>query len=51
MILPQFKYHEPENSDGPIRKARVVMGSVAPVPLRARSAEKVLIGQRCSKCR
>lgn len=35
-----------ESPDGPIRKARVVLGSVAPVPLRVRSAEKVLIGRK-----
>lgn len=35
-----------ESPDGPIRKARIVLGAVAPVPLRARSSEKVLIGQR-----
>lgn len=35
-----------ESPDGPIRKARVVLGSVAPVPLRARNAEKMLIGQK-----
>jgi CO/xanthine dehydrogenase FAD-binding subunit len=34
-----------ESPDGPILKARVVLGAVAPVPLRARNAEKVLIGQ------
>ena len=35
-----------ESPDGPIRKVRIVLGAVAPVPLRARSSEKVLIGQR-----
>lgn len=32
--------------DGRIEKARIVMGSVGPTPLRARSAEAVLIGQK-----
>jgi CO/xanthine dehydrogenase FAD-binding subunit len=35
-----------ESPDGPIRKARVVLGAVAPVPLRARSAEKALLGRK-----
>jgi CO/xanthine dehydrogenase FAD-binding subunit len=38
-----------ESPDGPIRKARVVLGAVAPVPLRARKAEKVLIGQKAGE--
>jgi CO/xanthine dehydrogenase FAD-binding subunit len=32
--------------DGIIRNARIVMGCVGPIPLRARSAEKILIGQK-----
>jgi len=38
-----------ESPDGPIRQARVVLGAVAPVPLRARKAEKALIGQRAGE--
>jgi len=32
--------------DGRIEKARIVMGSVGPTPLRAKSAEAVLLGQK-----
>jgi len=32
--------------DGTIRSARIVMGCVGPIPLRAISAEKMLIGQK-----
>ena len=32
--------------DGRIEKARIVMGSVGPTPLRARSAEAMLIGEK-----
>ncbi len=32
--------------DGSIKKARIVMGSVGPTPLRANSAEAVLLGQK-----
>lgn len=32
--------------DGSIEKARIVLGSVGPTPLRAKSAEKVLMGQK-----
>ncbi len=32
--------------DGMIRNARIVMGCVGPIPLRARSAENMLIGQK-----
>jgi CO/xanthine dehydrogenase FAD-binding subunit len=31
--------------DGPIQKARIVMGAVAPVPIKATSAEQLLLGQ------
>lgn len=34
------------NTDGTIQDARIVMGCVGPVPLRARSAEKILIGEK-----
>lgn len=34
------------NADGSIQNARIVMGCVGPVPLRAPSAEKILIGQK-----
>lgn len=34
------------NPDGIIQSARIVMGCVGPIPLRARSAEKMLIGQK-----
>ena len=33
-------------ADGTIASARVVLGAVAPIPMRAPSAEKVLIGQK-----
>jgi carbon-monoxide dehydrogenase medium subunit len=33
-------------ADGTIQNARIVMGCVGPIPLRATSAEKVLIGQK-----
>ena len=32
--------------DGCIEKARIVMGSVGPTPLRAKSAEKLLLGEK-----
>ena len=32
--------------DGSIREARIVMGSVGPTPLRAKSAEALLVGQK-----
>ena len=32
--------------EGIIRNARIVMGCVGPIPLRARTAEKMLIGQK-----
>lgn len=35
-----------KSPDGSIHKARIVLGAVAAVPLRAKKAEKVLIGQR-----
>jgi len=35
--------------DGAISKARIVLGSVGPTPLRAPSAEKALIGERPSE--
>ena len=35
--------------DGIIQSARIVMGCVGPIPLRARSAEKMLIGQKPEK--
>ena len=38
-----------ESPDGPIRNARVILGAVAPVPLRARNAEKVLIGHKAGE--
>ena len=34
------------DQDGIIQNARIVMGCVGPIPLRARSAEKMLIGQK-----
>ena len=34
------------DTDGTIRDARIVMGCVGPIPLRASSAEKMLIGQK-----
>jgi carbon-monoxide dehydrogenase medium subunit len=33
-------------ADGAIQTARIVMGCVGPIPLRATSAEKLLIGQK-----
>jgi CO/xanthine dehydrogenase FAD-binding subunit len=35
-----------EKPDGPITGARIVMGAVGPIPLRARTAEDMLIGER-----
>lgn len=35
-----------DEKDGTIKKARIVMGSVGPTPLRAASAEAVLMGQK-----
>lgn len=35
-----------DEKDGSIRKARIVMGSVGPTPLRAASAEAVLLGEK-----
>jgi CO/xanthine dehydrogenase FAD-binding subunit len=37
-----------DDKDGSIRTARIVMGSVGPTPLRAVSAEKVLMGEKPS---
>jgi carbon-monoxide dehydrogenase medium subunit len=37
-----------DEPDGIVRNARIVMGSVAPVPLRARAAEDALCGERVS---
>jgi CO/xanthine dehydrogenase FAD-binding subunit len=37
-----------EKPDGPIADARIVMGAVGPVPLRAKTAEKILIGEKPS---
>jgi CO/xanthine dehydrogenase FAD-binding subunit len=34
------------NDDGTIGTAKIVMGSVGPTPLRAKSAEKILIGEK-----
>lgn len=38
-----------EAADGPIGKARVALGAVGPVPLRASSAEACLVGNRPSE--
>ncbi len=38
-----------EGPDGPIKAARVVMGSVGPTPLMSPSAEKVLLGEKPSE--
>jgi len=35
-----------DGPSGPIREARIVLGAVAPTPMRSPSAEKVLIGQK-----
>jgi len=35
-----------EKPDGPIADVRIVMGAVGPVPLRAKTAEKILIGEK-----
>jgi carbon-monoxide dehydrogenase medium subunit len=35
-----------DEKDGFVKKARIVMGSVGPIPLRAATAEALLIGQR-----
>ncbi|WP_028321339.1 FAD binding domain-containing protein [Desulfatiglans anilini] len=37
-----------DGPDGPIKAARVVLGSVAPTPIRAPSAENALIGEKPS---
>ena len=37
------------SSEGGIVSARVVLGAVAPVPMRATSAEKILLGQEPSE--
>ncbi|MFC1823958.1 FAD binding domain-containing protein [Thermodesulfobacteriota bacterium] len=34
-----------EKAEGGIKKARIVLGAVAPIPMRALSAEKILIGE------
>jgi CO/xanthine dehydrogenase FAD-binding subunit len=38
-----------QKPDGPITGARVVMGAVGPVPLRARTAEDLLVGEKPTK--
>jgi carbon-monoxide dehydrogenase medium subunit len=38
-----------DGENGPIKSARVVLGSVGPTPIRAPSAERVLAGQRPSE--
>lgn len=38
-----------DGPDGPIKAARVVLGSVAPTPIRAQSAESALIGEKPSE--
>jgi carbon-monoxide dehydrogenase medium subunit len=38
-----------EGADGPIKAARVVMGSVGPTPLMSPSAEKTLLGKKPSE--
>jgi CO/xanthine dehydrogenase FAD-binding subunit len=38
-----------EKPDGPITDARIVMGAVGPIPLRAKTAEKILIGEKPSE--
>jgi len=38
-----------QKPDGPITGARIVMGAVGPVPLRAKTAENLLIGKKPSK--
>jgi carbon-monoxide dehydrogenase medium subunit len=38
-----------EKPDGPIREARIVLGAVAPVPMRARAAEECLVGEKPDK--
>ncbi len=37
-----------ESPEGPIKAARIALGAVGPIPLRASSAEAVLIGQKPS---
>lgn len=37
-----------EKPDGPIISARIVMGAVGPVPLRAKAAENILMGEKPS---
>ena len=38
-----------DGSDGAIQAARVVLGAVAPVPMRSKSSEKVLLGEKPSE--
>lgn len=38
-----------EDHDGPIKEARIVLGSVAPKPIRSVTAEKILIGEKPGK--
>lgn len=40
---------ELDRPDGVIRSARIVLGAVAPIPMRAPAAEKVLVGEKPSR--
>jgi carbon-monoxide dehydrogenase medium subunit len=44
-IVSVASYLSLEQPGGKIRSARIVLGSVAPVPMRAGDAEKILIGE------
>ncbi|BBO86227.1 dehydrogenase [Desulfosarcina ovata subsp. sediminis] len=45
-VVNVASYIELDEKDGSIKKARIVMGSVGPTPLRAGTAESVLLGQK-----
>ncbi len=38
-----------DGPDGPIQSARIVLGAVAPIPMRAHGAERLLMGERPSE--
>lgn len=45
-IVNVAAYFSLESPKGPVQEARVVLGSVAPTPIRSPSAEKILIGAK-----
>jgi carbon-monoxide dehydrogenase medium subunit len=42
-------YLSVEEKGGTIASARVVLGAVSPIPMRAHSAEKILLGEKSSE--